>query len=119
MRAQNGPVARPLSGDVEDLFSDNVYAGGALVLYALRQRVGVHDFQRIERAWVRENAGGSAGTAAFISLASRVSGRKLGPFLHAWLDGRVTPPVPGHPEWTKSAGRRGQCPARVHPLLRR
>ncbi len=101
LRAEDGPVARPNSGAIEDLFSDNVYAGGALVLYALREKVGGLVFQRIERAWVRDNAGGSAGTADFIALASRISGRRLGPFLHAWLYGKVTPAMPGHPGWKK------------------
>ena len=99
LRAEDGPVARPNSGAIDDLFSDNVYAGGALVLYALRQKVGGPVFQRIERAWVRDNAGGSAGTADFIALASRISDRRVGPFLHAWLYGKVTPAMPGHPDW--------------------
>ncbi len=120
LRAENGPVARPNSGALDDLFSDNVYSGGALVLYALRQKVGAHVFQRIERAWVRENAGGSAGTTEFIALASRVSGRKLGPFLHAWLYGKVTPAMPGHPEWRKSrSGFAAGARIEPHPLLRR
>jgi aminopeptidase N len=94
-------VARPNSGALEDLFSDNAYNGGALVLYALRQKVGGLVFHRIERAWVRDNAGRSAGTGDFIALASRVSNRKLGPFLHAWLYEKVTPAMPGHPEWSR------------------
>ncbi len=109
LRARFGPVARPLSGDLEELFSDNVYAGGALVLFALRERVGASAFQRIERAWVRRNTGRSASTSDFIALASRVSGRELGPFLHAWLYRTVTPPMPGHPDWAQrppGGGRR-------------
>ncbi len=102
LRSRFGPVARPPSGDVEELFSDNVYSGGALVLYALRERVGASAFQRIERTWVRRNAGRSVSTGDFIALASRVSGRELGPFLRAWLYRTVTPPMPGHPNWAKS-----------------
>ena len=37
-RADFGPVARPSSNDFLNLFSDNVYNGGALVLYALHKR---------------------------------------------------------------------------------
>lgn len=95
-----GPVGRPLSGDPEDLFSPEVYEGGALVLYALRQKVGNRAFERIERAWVHRYRGRSASTRDFVRLASHVSGRDLRGFLHAWLYGTTTPPMPGHPDWT-------------------
>ena len=39
-RAENGPVARPFVGDANTLFHLNAYHGGALVLYALRQKIG-------------------------------------------------------------------------------
>ena len=42
------------------LFSPQPYYGGALVLYALRQKVGDATFQQIERAWVRATATESA-----------------------------------------------------------
>jgi hypothetical protein len=35
------------------LFSDNVYGGGSLALYALRQVVGERTFSEIERTWVK------------------------------------------------------------------
>jgi aminopeptidase N len=99
-RAEHGPVARPVSGDVNDLFSPQVYYGGALVLYAVRQKVGNATFGRIERSWVRDYRGRSASTQDFIRLASRISGRDLQGFLSAWLYGRTTPPMPGRPGWT-------------------
>jgi aminopeptidase N len=102
-RAQYGPVARPSHSDVFTLFSDNVYGGGALVLYALRQKVGAATFARIERAWVHVYRDRSASTADFIALASRASGRDLRSFLGAWLYGTKTPPMPGHPDWTVDA----------------
>ena len=43
---------------------------------------------------------GVASTADFIALASKVAGRDLGAFLHAWLYDETTPPMPGHPDWT-------------------
>jgi len=95
-----GPVGRPKSGFVWDVFNPNVYYGGALVLYALRQRVGHSNFQRIERAWVRTYEGRSASTADFIRLASRVSGQNLHRFLKTWIYDSTTPPMPGHPRWT-------------------
>src|SRR4051794_33369235 len=67
------PVAKPKGADFQHLFSSQQYKGGALALYALRQKVGVPTFQRIERAWVSRYAGKSASTADYIALASRVS----------------------------------------------
>ena len=49
-RAEDGPVALPTSEDT--LFAFQRYHGGALVLYALRQKIGATAFQRIERAYV-------------------------------------------------------------------
>ena len=49
-----GPVARPKSNELFDLFSPNVYDGGATVLYALRQVIGESAFERLERRWVAE-----------------------------------------------------------------
>ena len=101
LRAEFGPPARPLSADhPRALFNTNVYEGGALVLYALRQKIGDATFQRLERAWVRRYRNESASTADFISLASKVANRDLSAFLHAWLYGATTPPMPGHPTWT-------------------
>jgi aminopeptidase N len=82
------------------MFSRQVYHGGALVLYALRQVVGAATFQRIERVWVQRYRDRTASTADFIALASQVSGRDLGAFLRDWLYGTKTPPMPGHPDWT-------------------
>ncbi|HST65551.1 MAG TPA: M1 family aminopeptidase, partial [Mycobacteriales bacterium] len=93
-----GPVAAPISADT--LFSNQVYEGGALTLYALRQRIGAAAFQRLERAWVHKYARSTAGTPDFIALASKVSGHDQSAFLTAWLFGTTTPPMPGHPDWT-------------------
>jgi aminopeptidase N len=95
-----GPVASPPSGDPIRLFNPNVYQGGQLVLYALRQQVGDAAFQQIERAWVTTYRGKSASTADFIALASQVSGQDLTAFLTEWLYGTTTPAMPGHPDWT-------------------
>lgn len=97
-RSRYGPVARPRSAEV--LFSPNAYDGGALVLYALRERVGEQTFEAIQRGWPRRFRDRSAGTEDFIRFASRVSGEDLGLFLRSWLYGETTPPMPGHPDWT-------------------
>jgi aminopeptidase N len=100
LRAQYGPVAVPPDGTVSGLFNPNVYDGGALVLYALRQKIGPDAFDALERAWVRTYANGVASTGDFIALASKVSGRDLTRFLTRWLYGETTPRMPGHPDWT-------------------
>jgi aminopeptidase N len=98
-RAEFGPVALPSQNDF-DLFSPNVYDGGALVLYALRQEIGGPAFRKLERSWVQRFEGKSVGTEDFIALASKVADRDLGPFLRDWLYGTTTPrPMPGHPDW--------------------
>jgi aminopeptidase N len=99
-RADDGPVGAPLSGDVNDVFSNQAYGGGALVLYALRQQIGTPAFNRLERAWVSKYRGRSASSKDFIALASRVSGQNLSGFLLSWLYGTKTPKMPGHPDWT-------------------
>lgn len=100
-----GPVAAPdptkWTGQLSDVrpYGDAQYAGGALALYALRQKVGVPTFEAIERAWVHRYANSTAGTSDFIRLASSVAGEDLGPFLRSWLYGKTFPAMPGHPDW--------------------
>jgi aminopeptidase N len=99
-RAAFGPVARPTASNDVELFSPNVYGGGAVVLFALRQEVGEAVFRRIERTWVQRYRYGVASTEDFITHASLVARRDLSGFLRPWLYGTRTPPMPGHPDWT-------------------
>jgi aminopeptidase N len=96
-RKEDGPVAGP---SVQTMWNDNVYDGGALVLYALYQTVGAKTFYDIERAWLDRYHFGHASTQDWINLVSRVSHRDLHQFLSDWLYGTKTPPMPGHPDWT-------------------
>lgn len=98
-RADFGPVAMPSHNDF-DLFSPNVYEGGAVVLYALRQVIGDETFRRLERRWAQRFEGESVSTDDFIAFASKVAGRDLGPFLREWVYGTKSPAMPGHPDWT-------------------
>jgi aminopeptidase N len=107
LRARYGPVARPGGHGFATLFNDNVYSGGALVLYVLQQTVGDPVFRAIERGWVTTYRGRSAGTGDFIAYASGVAQRDLGPFLRAWLYGHRIPPMPGHPDWRADPPGRG------------
>lgn len=122
-RVDFGPVGRPKSGAPDELFNNNVYYGGALVLYALQQKIGAPAFQRVERAWVTTYRGRSASTQDFIKLASRVSGQNLDPFFDDWLYGTKTPPMPGHPDWTvnpvSATARTATAVDKLKPLRRR
>jgi aminopeptidase N len=99
-RAAFGPVAAPKSADPTILFGNNVYDGGALVLFALREKVGEAAFRAIERGWVSLYRDRVASTRDFIDLACRVAQRDLRAFLADWLYGAHTPPMPNHPDWT-------------------
>lgn len=96
-RTAYGPVARPASA--QTLFSENVYDGGALVLYALRLQVGDAAFDRIMKGWPSQNKDSSRSTDDFIAFASRTSGKDLRAFMRAWVYGTTTPPMP-HRNWT-------------------
>jgi aminopeptidase N len=100
-RKASGPVALPKSGAVLKLSSNNVYFGGALVLYALRQKIGTSSFEQLERTWVERYRDGVASTDDFIALATEISGDgSVTPVLRDWVYGQKTPPMPGHPDWT-------------------
>ena len=64
----------------DHLFSEVVYAGGALVLHDLRQRVGDDAFFRILREWTSRYRYATATTDDFIALAEEISGDELGAF---------------------------------------
>ena len=97
-RAESGPVADP---DAANLFDNQRYTGGVLVLYALREKVGADAFAAIERTLLSEHRNGNLSTAEFIATAAEVSGQAdVEPFLRDWLYGTTTPPMPNHPDWT-------------------
>ncbi|WP_240528763.1 M1 family metallopeptidase [Streptomyces humi] len=95
-RHDDGAPAEPTE---PTLFKVMRYDGSALVLYALREKVGDEVFDRIERTWVTRYRGRAAGTRDFVALASEVAGEDLTPFLTPWLYGPDTPAMPGHPDW--------------------
>ncbi|MFD5542202.1 M1 family metallopeptidase [Streptomyces sp. NPDC127079] len=95
-RHDDGAPAEPTE---PTLFKVMRYDGSALVLYALREKVGDEAFDRIERTWVTRYRGRAAGTRDFVALASEVAGEDLTPFLTPWLYGPDTPEMPGHPDW--------------------
>ena len=70
----------------EHLFSEAVYAGGALMLDDLRQRLGDETFFTLLRAWTTEYYHANANSDDFIALAEEVSGEDLDAFFHDWLE---------------------------------
>jgi aminopeptidase N len=112
LRHDFGPVAKPTGNDIFTLFSDNIYGGGSLALYALRQVVGEETFSKIERSWVRRYKDESVSTEQWIAHVNRVSHRNLTGFLRDWLYGDTVPPMPGHPDWTADPVTAGAPAAR-------
>lgn len=101
-RAEGGPPAAPKppsSGQKIGIFRPIVYDGSALVLYALRQKIGAAAFDRLERTWVERHRDGVADTSDFVQLSSQAAGQDLTGFFQDWLYGDRTPPMPGHPQW--------------------
>ncbi|KAB7844356.1 M1 family metallopeptidase [Streptomyces mobaraensis] len=107
MRADAGPPAalkQPAPGKKVAIFRPVVYDGGALVLYALREKIGARAFEELERAWVDRYADRTVTTADFVALASKAAHRDLAGFLRPWLYDTATPPMPNHPDW-KATGK--------------
>jgi aminopeptidase N len=78
----DAPVADP---GPENLYTNESYTGGALVLYALQKEVGDQVFYKILQTYTERYKYGNAGSDEFISVAEDVSGKDLGSFFDAWL----------------------------------
>jgi aminopeptidase N len=98
-----GPVARPKNGTDDVLFSDQIYDGGALVLYALHEKVGDRTWRALMKEFVRRYEGESVSTDDFIAFVDRNVRADMTRFLRDWLYGTTTQPMPGHPEWTTAS----------------
>jgi aminopeptidase N len=78
----------------EEVFGGSVYDRGAMVLQALRVKVGDTAFFAILRDWAAQHKGGNGTTAQFMALAEKDSGMSLAPLFNAWLFGTAKPPLP-------------------------
>ncbi|WP_020672071.1 M1 family metallopeptidase [Amycolatopsis nigrescens] len=79
---------------VSRMFDVQVYKRGALALHALRRRIGDERFFTLLPAWTGEHRHGTVTTAAFIEMATRVSGEPLTEFFASWLDSARLPAFP-------------------------
>jgi aminopeptidase N len=78
-------------GTPNHLFGESVYARGAMVLQALRERIGTGTLLRIMRSWATEHRYGTADIDEFVALAEKVSGKPLRSFFQRWLYERGKP----------------------------
>jgi aminopeptidase N len=90
------------------------YQRGAMLLQALRNRVGSTAFAQIMRAWTTQHRHGNASTADFEALAATISGQNLASFFSAWVDAPQRPAptkANGFPRATRAALSAGQVTA--------
>jgi aminopeptidase N len=84
-------VAEPARANI---YTNESYAGGALVFHALRLQVGDETFFKILQSYTERYRYGNAGTDEFIAIAEEVSGEDLKPFFDAWLFSKTLPDLP-------------------------
>lgn len=85
------PVVSP---SPKNLYTNESYIGGALVLQALRLEVGDEVFFKILQTYAEKYRYGVAGTDDFIAVANEVSGRDLKSFFDKWLFSTTLPQLP-------------------------
>jgi len=79
---------------VARLFDERVYKRGALVLHALRQRVGDERFFALLRDWTARHRHATVTTAQFVAAAEQHAGRDLSGFFTDWLYRPALPRLP-------------------------
>lgn len=87
-RARSGPP-----GDFEPAsFGDvNVYLGPAMMLDAIRRRVGDAEFLALTEAWVSDHDNGNVDRAEFVSWLDDYTGDDFTALVNRWLDSPTTP----------------------------
>jgi aminopeptidase N len=82
-----------LIGDpgADHLFTEVPYAGGAVLLHELRERLGDETFFHLLQEWAARYRYSTATTEDFIALAEEVSGEDLEAFFTDWLYTPWTP----------------------------
>jgi len=91
---QDAKIGQP---PVNGLYDWESYVGGALVIHALRLKVGDEAFFNILRTYLERYRYGNAGTEEFIAVAEEVSGQELASFFDSWLMQTTLPDWPTPP----------------------
>jgi aminopeptidase N len=79
------------------MFDDRVYKRGALLLHALRLRIGDDRFFFLLRTWIDRNRYRSVTTTMFEALAAELVGEPLTDLFDPWLRARPLPALPVAP----------------------
>ena len=90
-RDRSGP---PASYDPQTFGDLNVYLGPAMMIDAIRIRIGDAAFGRLVKAWARQHVYSTVSRTLFTRWLHAQTGRQFGPLLHAWLDSARTPRLP-------------------------
>ncbi len=77
------------------MFDERVYKRGALVLHALRGRIGDERFFALLQDWTALHRHATVTTAQFVELAEQHAGTDLSPFFTAWLHRPILPRISG------------------------
>ncbi len=83
-----------ITADYDSMYSQNPYAGGALVYLALYQKMGEEKFFEAVRLMSERYAYDVINRDAFIALFSEVSGEDLSLIIQEWLEYSVLPDYP-------------------------
>lgn len=78
---------------ISRLFDQRVYKRGALVLHALRARIGDDRFFVLLRAWAAQYRHATVATEQFVALAEMHAGADLSDLFDAWLHRQALPPL--------------------------
>lgn len=90
------PIGQPPTDEVA---SNEVCVGGALLLHAIRLRIGEDAFFATLKEFTATYQYGTTGTSDFVEIAEKVSGEDLQSFFQAWLYQVQAPPLPDLPSW--------------------
>ncbi|WP_229053790.1 M1 family metallopeptidase [Aeromicrobium sp. Leaf350] len=77
----------------DDMFDDRVYKRGALMLHALRLRLGDEAFFELLRTWSERFRHANVTTDDFVDLVAETTGVDGADFFGAWLDHTALPPL--------------------------
>ncbi len=88
LRADHGPPGRYNAGHFG---SANVYYPPALMLHAIRQRVGDDRFFAMAREWVQKHRNTTQDRTSFTKFVNDFTGQDFTPLINAWLDSTTTP----------------------------